>query len=52
MLTLNAQQGADEHLRIFSRLARRMMYDEFRQQLRQALTAAALCALLQQELEM
>ncbi|WP_320151865.1 phosphoenolpyruvate--protein phosphotransferase [uncultured Tolumonas sp.] len=52
MLTLNAQQGADEHLRIFSRLARRMMYDEFRQQLRQAPNAAALCALLQQELEM
>ena len=52
MLTLNAQQGADEHLRIFSRLARRMMYDEFRQQLRQAPNAAALCALLRQELEM
>jgi fructose-specific PTS system IIA-like component len=52
MLTLNAQQGADEHLRIFSRLARRMMYDEFRQQLRQAPNAAALCVLLQQELEM
>lgn len=52
MLTLNAQQGADEHLRIFSRLARRMMYDEFRQQLRQAPNAAALCALLQQELQM
>ena len=51
MLTLNPRQGREQHLRIFSRLARRIMYEEFRQQLRAAPDAEALMQLLWQELQ-
>lgn len=52
MLTLSTRLGREQHLRIFSRLARRIMYEEFCQQLRTAGDEQALCALLQQELNM
>ncbi|NCB56997.1 MAG: phosphoenolpyruvate--protein phosphotransferase [Gammaproteobacteria bacterium] len=52
MLTLSTRQGREQHLRIFSRLARRIMYEEFCQQLRTAGDEQALCELLQQELNM
>ena len=52
MLTLSSRQGREQHLRIFSRLARRIMYEEFCQQLRTAGDEQALCELLQQELNM
>lgn len=51
MLTLNPWQGREQHLRIFSRLARRIMYEEFRQQLRSAPDEEALTQLLWQELK-
>lgn len=52
MLTLNPRQGREQHLRIFSRLARRIMYEEFRQQLRSASDEEALTQLLWQELKL
>ncbi|WP_024872429.1 phosphoenolpyruvate--protein phosphotransferase [Tolumonas lignilytica] len=52
MLTLSTRQGKEQHLRIFSRLARKIMYESFRQQLRQAPDGSALCALLQAELKL
>ncbi len=51
MLTLSNRQGREQHLRIFSRLARRIMYEEFRQQLRRAPDEQALCEVLRQELK-
>ena len=51
MLTLSNRQGREQHLRIFSRLARRIMYEEFRQQLRSAPDEQALCDVLRQELK-
>jgi fructose-specific PTS system IIA-like component len=52
MLTLNKHAADDQHMRIFSRLARRIMHEEFRNQLISADTADAVVALLKHELEL
>ncbi|AVR01852.1 phosphoenolpyruvate--protein phosphotransferase [Pluralibacter gergoviae] len=52
MLTLNKHAAGDQHMRIFSRLARRIMHEEFRSALVNAASAGAIAALLQHELEL
>ena len=52
MLTLNKHSAGDQHMRIFSRLARRIMHEEFRQSLVTAQSCEAIAALLQRELEL
>ena len=52
MLTLNKHSAGDSHMRIFSRLARRIMHQEFRDALVNAQDADAIAHLLQQELEL
>ncbi|WP_241622935.1 phosphoenolpyruvate--protein phosphotransferase [Rosenbergiella australiborealis] len=50
MLTLNKHEAGDQHMRIFSRLARRIMHNEFRDKLNQAESATCIARLLQEEL--
>ncbi|KGD72030.1 PTS fructose transporter subunit IIA [Tatumella morbirosei] len=50
MLTLNKHEAGDQHMRIFSRLARRIMHQDFRDHLNHAESAVAIAALLEQEL--
>ncbi|HEY2454766.1 MAG TPA: phosphoenolpyruvate--protein phosphotransferase [Scandinavium sp.] len=52
MLTLNKHAAGDQHMRIFSRLARRIMHQEFRHALVNAQDAEEIALLLQQELEL
>ncbi|BBQ86128.1 TPA: phosphoenolpyruvate--protein phosphotransferase [Kluyvera ascorbata] len=52
MLTLNKHAAGDQHMRIFSRLARRIMHEEFRNSLVNAASADAIASLLQHELEL
>ncbi|WP_297200938.1 phosphoenolpyruvate--protein phosphotransferase [uncultured Pluralibacter sp.] len=52
MLTLNKHAAGDQHMRIFSRLARRIMHEEFRSALVNADSAQAIASLLQRELEL
>jgi fructose-specific PTS system IIA-like component len=52
MLTLNKHAAGDQHMRIFSKLARRIMHDSFRDALMQSTTAVQIEALLKQELEL
>ncbi|QXX95830.1 phosphoenolpyruvate--protein phosphotransferase [Serratia marcescens] len=52
MLTLNKHAAGDQHMRIFSRLARRIMHEEFRQILVSADSDEAIATLLKQELEL
>lgn len=52
MLTLNKHAAGDQHMRIFSRLARRIMHQEFRDALVNAPDTDAIARLLQQELEL
>ncbi|MGL5969990.1 MAG: phosphoenolpyruvate--protein phosphotransferase [Kluyvera sp.] len=52
MLTLNKHAAGDQHMRIFSRLARRIMHAEFRNSLVNAASADAIASLLQHELEL
>ena len=52
MLTLNKHAAGDQHMRIFSRLARRIMHEAFRNALVNAASAAAIASLLQHELEL
>lgn len=52
MLTLNKHAAGDQHMRIFSRLARRIMHEEFRHALVNAVSGDAIAALLQRELEL
>lgn len=52
MLTLNKHAAGDQHMRIFSRLARRIMHPEFRNALVTAASPDAIASLLQQELEL
>lgn len=52
MLTLNKHAAGDAHMRIFSRLARRIMHAAFREELVAALTAQQVEALLCRELEL
>jgi fructose-specific PTS system IIA-like component len=51
MLTLNKHAAGDQHMKIFSRLARRIMNEGFRQQLMQSATSQDVEALLLRELE-
>jgi fructose-specific PTS system IIA-like component len=51
MLTLNKHAAGDQHMRIFSRLARRIMHEE-RNALVNAASADAIASLLQHELEL
>ncbi|QPR27415.1 phosphoenolpyruvate--protein phosphotransferase [Edwardsiella hoshinae] len=50
MLTLNKHAAGDQHMRIFSRLARRIMHEEFRNALVNAASADAIANLLRHEL--
>ncbi|MBE4855265.1 phosphoenolpyruvate--protein phosphotransferase [Enterobacter cloacae complex sp. P40RS] len=52
MLTLNKHAAGDQHMRIFSRLARRIMHDDFRSALVNASSQEAIASLLQHELEL
>lgn len=52
MLTLNKHAAGDGHMRIFSRLARRIMHAAFREELLAASTAQEVEALLRKELEL
>lgn len=52
MLTLNKHAAGDQHMRIFSRLARRIMHEDFRNALVNASSGEAIASLLQQELEL
>ncbi|WP_336216224.1 phosphoenolpyruvate--protein phosphotransferase [Enterobacter sp. P82] len=52
MLTLNKHAAGDQHMRIFSRLARRIMHEDFRNALVNASSAEAIASLLQHELEL
>lgn len=52
MLTLNKHAAGDQHMRIFSRLARRIMHEDFRNALVNASSEEAIAALLQRELEL
>jgi len=52
MLTLNKHAAGDQHMRIFSRLARRIMHDAFRHALVTADSSEAIAGLLQRELEL
>ncbi|EKM4700624.1 phosphoenolpyruvate--protein phosphotransferase [Enterobacter roggenkampii] len=52
MLTLNKHAAGDQHMRIFSRLARRIMHEDFRNALVNAISGEAIASLLQHELEL
>lgn len=52
MLTLNKHAAGDQHMRIFSRLARRIMHEDFRSALVNSDSAQAIAGLLQRELEL
>lgn len=52
MLTLNKHAAGDQHMRIFSRLARRIMHEDFRSALVNATSEDAVASLLQHELEL
>lgn len=52
MLTLNKHAAGDQHMRIFSRLARRIMHEDFRSALVNASSDDAIATLLQRELEL
>ena len=52
MLTLNKHAAGDQHMRIFSRLARRIMHEDFRSALVNASSEEAIASLLQHELEL
>ena len=52
MLTLNKHAAGDQHMRIFSRLARRIMHEDFRNALVNASSGEAIASLLQHELDL
>ncbi|WP_029789018.1 phosphoenolpyruvate--protein phosphotransferase [Vibrio harveyi] len=52
MLTLNKHAAGDQHMKIFSKLARKIMHADFRDQLMTAETSYQIEALLKQELEL
>lgn len=51
MLTLNKHTAGDQHMRIFSKLARRIMHEEFRTSLLNSTTAQEIEEILKKELE-
>ncbi|KZL15730.1 Phosphoenolpyruvate-protein phosphotransferase [Pseudovibrio axinellae] len=52
MLTLNKHAAGDQHMKIFSKLARRIMQEEFRNKLMSAASVAEIEATLKAELEL
>ncbi|GAM61365.1 phosphoenolpyruvate-protein phosphotransferase [Vibrio ishigakensis] len=52
MLTLNKHAAGDQHMKIFSKLARKIMHADFREQLMKSQDASQVEALLKQELEL
>ncbi|MCU8515812.1 phosphoenolpyruvate--protein phosphotransferase [Vibrio vulnificus] len=52
MLTLNKHAAGDQHMRIFSKLARKIMHADFRDQLMTAESTLQIESLLKQELEL
>ncbi len=52
MLTLNKHAAGDQHMKIFSKLARRIMHAEFRQNLMNAASTEAIETILKAELEL
>lgn len=52
MLTLNKHAAGDQHMKIFSKLARKIMHADFRDQLMTAESAQKIESLLKQELEL
>lgn len=52
MLTLNKHAAGDQHMKIFSKLARRIMHDEFRQSLMNASSTDEIEGMLKTELEL
>lgn len=52
MLTLNKHAAGDQHMRIFSKLARRIMHESFRDSLVNATSPEQIETLLKQELEL
>lgn len=52
MLTLNKHAAGDQHMKIFSKLARKIMHADFREQLMNATSDLQVEALLKQELEL
>ncbi|WP_040976180.1 phosphoenolpyruvate--protein phosphotransferase [Necropsobacter massiliensis] len=51
MLTLNKHSAGDQHMRIFSKLARRIMHEAFRNQIMNAQSAVEIEQILKNELE-
>ncbi|GAL13792.1 phosphoenolpyruvate-protein phosphotransferase of PTS system [Vibrio astriarenae] len=52
MLTLNKHAAGDQHMKIFSKLARKIMHADFRDQLMTAISDSQVEELLKQELEL
>lgn len=52
MLTLNKHSSGDQHMRIFSKLARKIMHESFREQLKNANNSEEVIRILTQELEL
>lgn len=50
LLVIRENNGAAEHMKIFSRLARQIMHEEFRNRLETETSADALCSFLQESL--
>lgn len=50
LLVMRESEGADNHMKVFARLARKLMHDEFRAGLENEKDPAALCALLREVL--
>jgi phosphoenolpyruvate-protein phosphotransferase len=51
LLAIREKNGAMEHLKVLSRLARQIMHEEFRQRIENETSADALCALLRDTLQ-
>jgi mannitol/fructose-specific phosphotransferase system IIA component (Ntr-type) len=49
--TIRESEHTNGHMKIFSRLARRMMHEDFRERLVKEQNPAALCALLNESLK-
>jgi len=47
LLVMRESEGADSHMKVFARLARKLMHEDFRALLENEKDPAALCAALQ-----
>jgi mannitol/fructose-specific phosphotransferase system IIA component (Ntr-type) len=52
LLAMRASEGADNHMKVFARLARKLMHDDFRALLEHEKDPVALCAALQEALNL